>query len=199
MQGVTRGSVADLPELIRVSVGSAVVLGLLEGKLDADPTTTYLMTYNDSKCRANCGFCPQARDSLSNSELLSRISWPVFSTKQVIKEIETAFGSGRVRRVCIQALNYPTVFSDLLELVKPLRRCASVPVSVSCQPLNRENMLGLAEAGVERIGIALDASTEKLFGEVKGRGAFGPYDWEESFRKLGRLLEYLEEAMSVLI
>jgi len=68
--------IKNLPESIHVSVGSAIVLGLLEGKLDDEPTTTYLMTYKTGKCTANCGFCPQARNSLSKAELLSRISWP---------------------------------------------------------------------------------------------------------------------------
>ena len=39
----------DFPNQIRVSVGSAIVLGLLEGDLDAKPTTAYLMTYYSDK------------------------------------------------------------------------------------------------------------------------------------------------------
>ena len=73
-----------LPEQIRVSLGTAIVLGLLEGKLDAEPTTAYLMTYRTGKCTANCGFCPQARASKSNTELLSRVSWPTFPTPNVL-------------------------------------------------------------------------------------------------------------------
>jgi biotin synthase len=53
----------SLPKQIRVSVGTAIILGLIKGKLDAEPTTAYLMTYKAGKCTANCGFCPQARDS----------------------------------------------------------------------------------------------------------------------------------------
>jgi len=78
---------ADLPQLIRVSVGSAIVLGLIEGKLNAAPTTAYLMTYKPGKCTANCLFCPQARTSHSRAELLSRVSWPNFATKQVLQKI----------------------------------------------------------------------------------------------------------------
>ncbi len=179
----------DLPEHVRVSVGSAIVLGLIEGKLDAEPTTAYLMTYKTGKCTANCGFCPQARSSLSKAELLSRVSWPVFSTKSVLKGIETAVVDKRVRRVCIQALNYPDVFGHLAAFVKALKQHAAVPVSVSCQPLNRENMRLLADAGVNRIGIALDAATERLFDEVKGSIAGSPYRWEMQFRQLREAVE----------
>ncbi len=166
---------------IRVSVGTAIVLGLLEGKLDADPTTAYLMTYKAGKCVANCGFCPQARDSHSKAELLSRVSWPPFSVNSVIGQIANACQAGKIRRVCLQALNYPQVFSDLCTFVNTLKKQVHVPVSVSCQPLNSQNMWNLANSGVDRIGIALDTATEKLFNQIKGEAAGGPYNWQNEF------------------
>jgi biotin synthase-related radical SAM superfamily protein len=174
----------DLPRQIRVSTGSAVVLGLLEGKLDAAPTTAYLMTYKDGKCTANCGFCPQARNSRSKAELLSRVSWPAFATEGVLKKIGSAVEHGKIGRICIQALNYPEVFTHLAALVTAIKENANIPISVSCQPLNKENMQRLVKAGVDRIGIALDAATEKLFNQVKGAKAKGPYRWNEQLRQL---------------
>jgi len=180
----------DLPLQIRVSLGSAIVIGLLEGKLDAKPTTAYLMTFKTGKCSANCGFCPQARSSQSKAELLSRISWPVFSSLSVLEGIEGAVKARKIKRVCIQALNYSKVFSDLSAFVKALKQRVPVPVSVSCQPLNKANMQRLADAGVERIGIALDAATETVFDAVKGSGASGPYNWGEQFRQLREAVEF---------
>lgn len=180
---------SDLPQRVRVSLGSAIVLGLLEGKLDAEPTTAYLMTYKAGKCTANCVFCPQARSSLSKAELLSRVSWPVFSANSVLRSIGSTVKGKQVKRVCIQALNYPDVFTDLVALVKALKQHVYVPVSVSCQPLNIENILRLSAAGVDRIGIALDAATEKLFDEVKGSVAGGPYSWASQFRQLREAVE----------
>jgi biotin synthase len=170
-----------MPQQIRVSVGTAIVLGLLEGKLDAEPTTAYLMTHHAGKCIANCGFCPQAKNSQSKAELLSRVSWPAFSTQTVLEHLGNAAASGRIRRVCIQALNYPEVFEEVCSFVTALKRHISVSVSVSCQPLNSPNMWSLSRAGVDRIGIALDAATPKLFDKVKGKSAGGPYRWEEEF------------------
>ena len=180
---------ADLPRQIRVSLGSAIVLNLLEGKLDAAPTTAYLMTYNAGKCTANCLFCPQARDSQSKAELLSRVSWPAFLTATVLKKIANAAEHRKIRRVCIQALNYPEVFTHLTAIVTAINQHAEVPVSVSCQPFNSGNMRRLAEAGAERIGIALDAATDELFSEVKGASAGGPYNWESQFRQLHEAIE----------
>ena len=173
-----------LPGKIRVSLGSAIVMGLLKGKLDASPTTAYLMTYASGKCSANCGFCPQARASRSSMELLSRVTWPIFPTKIVLDGLVRAVSLGKIERVCIQALNYPDVFSHLGELVQRVKQVVDVPVSVSCQPLKSENLWLLSRAGVDRVGIALDAATEGLFDRVKGVGAGGPYRWRDEFQLL---------------
>lgn len=178
-----------LPDKVRVSLGSAMILRLLRGKLDAMPTTAYLLTYRKDKCVANCGFCPQARESSGRADMLSRVSWPVFSTPDVIDETERAVKSGKIKRVCLQALNYPEVFQHLLTLVKTIYSRVKVPISISCQPLNLENMQRLAKAGAERIGIPLDAATEELFDKVKGRSAGGPYVWEDQFKLLSEAVD----------
>lgn len=174
-----------LPQHVRVSTGSAIVLGLLEGKLDASPTTAYLMTYRRGKCSANCGFCPQARDSKGRSDMLSRVSWPSFLTDLAVGHLKNAVDEKKVRRVCVQALNYHKVLTHVQSLVGTIRRETDVPISVSCQPLNRKNMEQLAEAGTERIGIPLDAATVKVFDKVKGLLAGGPYDWFKQLDLLG--------------
>jgi biotin synthase-related radical SAM superfamily protein len=170
--------VRQLPERIRVSIGSAIVLGLLRGKLDAKPTTIYLLTCRKEKCSANCGFCPQARDSKGRADMLSRVTWPTFKTRQVFDAVERIVRGGAIKRVCVQTLNYPQVFEEVLLLVREIKSRVAVPISVSCQPLNQEKMKGLADAGVNRISVALDAATEEIFDRVKGRKMGGPYRWE---------------------
>ena len=168
-----------LPEKIRASLGSAVVLGLTKAMLDAKPTTIYLLTFQPGKCSANCGFCPQARKSRGRADMLSRVTWPPFPTKRVISGIKRAVEKDAIRRVCIQALNYPTVFEDIMNIAEEILSRVSIPISVSCQPINREEMKKLAEAGVERMCVPLDAATKELFDRVKGRLADGPYVWEK--------------------
>jgi biotin synthase len=53
-----------------------------------------------------------------------------------------------------------------------------------------DTMKKLAEAGVERIGIPLDAATEEIFSKIKGEEAGGPYVWQ-------RQLRVLEDAVKV--
>jgi biotin synthase-related radical SAM superfamily protein len=184
----------DVPEQIRVSLGSAIVLGLTEAKLDAAPTTAYLMTYRKEKCTANCGFCPQARTSSARADILSRVSWPNYRTHEVLIGIAKAVKSRRVKRVCIQTLNYPQVFTDLHTIVQAICHSANVPISVSCQPLNRTNMIQLAEAGVERIGIPLDAATEEVFDRTKGVNTGGPYSWKNQWQLLAQASEVFAKA-----
>jgi len=173
-----------LPEKIRVSVGSAMVLGLIAGQLDAPPTTVYLLTYHEQKCSANCGFCPQARTSTSRADMLSRVTWPSFRTEKVIDSIAAAAKKGSIQRVCIQAINYPNVFGNLLALATNIKAKAKMPLSVSCPPFNEEEMRKLHEAGVDRISVALDAATSTLFEDVKGVRARSPYSWEKHRRTL---------------
>ena len=180
---MTNASAYD-PEIIRVSVGSAIVLGLVEGRLDALPTTVYLLTYQDRKCTANCAFCSQAKSSKSRADMLSRVNWPPFATTRVVDRIEKAAKHGKIKRVCIQALNYTTVFDDVLSVISSIRSRCTVPISISCQPVNSDMMKKLAEAGVERIGIPLDAATEEIFDKIKGKQVGGPYVWQGQLKVL---------------
>ena len=177
-------SVGKLPEKVRVSVGSAAVLGLTRCILDAEPTTIYLLTYTQNKCVANCAFCPQAITSKSRADMLSRVTWPVFQTEDVVARIRKTFQEDRIKRVCIQALNYPTVVEDVSCLVRSIRSFSDVPISVSCQPLKGEEIVNLAQIGVDRVSIALDAPTKGLFEKIKGSLNKGPYAWEMHLKSL---------------
>ncbi|MEJ2271013.1 MAG: radical SAM protein, partial [Candidatus Bathyarchaeota archaeon] len=97
------------------------------------------------------------------------------------------------KRVCIQSLNYPEVFSDLLTLVKEIKTKTAVPLSVSCKPLTQKKMKDLAKAGVNRISVALDAATEKIFNTVKGQSVGGPYQWKRQHKALKNAVKIFGE------
>ena len=178
-----------LPKKIRVSLGSAIILGLTKGRLDAKPTTAYLLTYRRGKCRASCAFCPQSRVAHGRADMLSRITWPVFPTEEVIPRIIDAFQDKKILRTCIQTLNYPSVVRDVISIVKRIKEHSEVPISVSCQPLRQREMKKLAEAGVQRISIPLDAVTEEIFNRVKGAEIGGPYRWNRHLKALVEAVE----------
>lgn len=168
---------SQYPEKIRVSLGSAILLDLLTGKSDAAPTTLYLLTYYPGKCSANCSFCSQARSSTSRSDKLSRVAWPIFSTNRFLMQLNAIAKRKGVKRICLQALNYPDVFEDTLHLVREFRK-SNIPISISCQPFTENQIRQLAEAGIDRIGIPLDLPTEFLFNKIKGNLAGSPYTWK---------------------
>ncbi|MBS7614593.1 radical SAM protein [Candidatus Bathyarchaeota archaeon] len=178
-----------LPEKIRVSIGSAIALGLTRGTVDVLPTTVYMLTYKHGKCSANCAFCPQSKTSGGRADMLSRVVWPAFSTEEVVKRLAKTYLEGKVLRSCIQALNYPHVQEDLMSIAQKIRFLCDIPISVSCQPLTRETMKKLAEAGINRVGIALDAATESLFDKTKGINVGGPYKWQDHLRALKEAVE----------
>jgi biotin synthase-related radical SAM superfamily protein len=166
------------PNQIRVSAGTAAVLGLLQMQMDAIPTTAYLMLYTSKRCLANCAFCPQARESKARPDALARILWPEFKLLEVRDAVKTLPERIQFERICIQAINYPGFFTDLVETVETLKDLGP-PLSVSVPPLKIEQLKTLYEKGVNRIGIPLDAATEPLFYDIKGKGSKGPYNWEK--------------------
>ena len=181
-----------IPKWLRVSIGTASVLGLTECWLDAKPTTAYTMTYTEGSCTANCAFCPQARGSISKKSLLSRVIWPAFPTEKFIHGLMRP-AEKIIERVCIQAINYPGFIDDVLALLREIRDATGLPVSLDTPPLGRSNMERLKKAGLDRISIPLDAATPKLFDKVKGRSAGGPYSWEEHMKALRTAVEVFGE------
>jgi len=179
---------------IRVSIGSASVLGLYDSKGFIDvPTTCYIMTYKEGHCTANCGFCPQARESESSIELLSRISWPIFPFKAFLTKLNYLPISKRFKRICIQTLNYLQNFQDLNEIVSQIKKNCEIPISVAIPPMSKQNLEHLKLIGVERVGIALDAATDEIFEAVKGKEVRSSYNWESHIQHLKEALELFSE------
>lgn len=181
---------AIVPSSVRVSIGSAIMLGLTSGISNAEPTTIYLLTYHPTKCTADCGFCSQARSSKSRDDLLSRVVWPIFPLEDVVAKLKYATKRKLIERICIQAMNYPKVFNEILGLVQRIHSEVSTPISISCQPLDLKQMRHLAESGIDRIGIPLDAPTKKLFWKIKG----DPYVWESQIEALKKAVQILGRA-----
>ena len=169
-------------------MGTAAVLGLEHARLNAKPTTAYLMLYHDGPCLANCAFCPQARSAKPlRPDLLSRIIWPAYDLDLVLEGLRKGHRVG-LKRVCVQALLYPRFTKDLTTIVKAISGACELPISVSCQPLPESSMRELKSSGVERLSIPVDAATPALFEAIKGQGVGGPYRWGGHMRALKKAL-----------
>ncbi|MDF1541319.1 MAG: radical SAM protein [Candidatus Thorarchaeota archaeon] len=163
-----------LVEYVRVSAGTAIVLGIEKGPKQNHFTTAFLMTYSEEGCSANCAFCPQAVSSDSDHRFLSRIGWPLVSFEDVESKIS---GIDSLKRICIQTLNYPNVVIDTIEIVQRIRRVSSIPISTCIHPIDIDQMKQLKNAGINNIGIAIDACNAELFDSIKGVSRNGPYTW----------------------
>jgi biotin synthase-related radical SAM superfamily protein len=147
---------------IRLSIGSAVSLGLRTAKMAAQPTTVY--TLLGETCLGACRFCTQARRSDADRQLLSRVIWPEFDLSAVLEKLQVDDG---VRRVCVQTLLYPDLLPDLLATVRQLKAASSAPFSICMNPVDKDWLIALKDAGVERVGVGLDCATEALFNVMK--------------------------------
>ncbi|HPR41564.1 MAG TPA: radical SAM protein [Candidatus Methanofastidiosa archaeon] len=154
---------------IRVSFGSEAKLGLRKIRTLAPTETIYLLTRGI--CHASCEFCSQAKNS--ESSVLSRVRWNVWELDKILPLLK-----GR-ERVCIQCLNFPGIFDDLMEMVKKIKS----PLSVSAQPFTLEEMHDLSKY-VDRISISLDCLTKDLFSKYKSY-----YDWDLHWTRLKRAVE----------
>jgi biotin synthase len=179
-----------LVEKIRLSIGTAIQMGLESGEMDECFSTAFLMTYTDGKCSANCAFCPQARESDSSSDRLSRISWPIYMWDDIIGRFSE---SASFKRICIQVLNAPSIIDDVEKIINQLRDETQIPISISMHPLTIDEMRRLHAAGANSIGIALDACTEALFNKIKGNERGSPYRWHSHIEALSNAIKVFGE------
>ena len=179
-----------LVERVRLSIGTAIELGIESGNKVPHFTTAFLMTYREGGCDANCAFCPQAKESTSSSDRLSRLSWPEYSFNMVIENWPPP---GQFRRICIQTICYPDVVQDVASIVGELRKVSKLPISVAIHPISTDEMMQLQEIGISNIGIALDASTPEIFENIKGENRGAEYRWESHRKGLEDALKIFGE------
>jgi biotin synthase len=154
----------------KLSAGTASVIGKKIIKSDAVPTTAYIMI--GEKCRNNCLFCAQARESKAKDSLLSRVTWPEYADHEVVDGIVAAYNSGKVKRTCLQVVNTDDSWNLTLHALDKLQEKQPMPVCVSSHITSLGQAKLLIATGAERICIALDAATPKVYKQVK----YGSWD-----------------------
>jgi len=152
--------------MIRVSAGTAGVLGLARVPMDVAPTTAYLMV--GGRCAVNCSFCAQARESLADEQSLSRVTWPEYPLGDVCARMRRAELHGELVRCCLQVTASRDYVAHTLEVVHTIRASTSLPLDVAILPASLGQVEELVAAGVDHIGFGLDAASERVFRRVKG-------------------------------
>lgn len=162
--GATRADEAAA-DCWRISVGSAGVIGLRDVRMDAAPTTAYLML--GSRCRNACAFCTQARNSGARADALSRVSWPEHDAAEIVADIAAAYEQGDLARACFQVTISAGYVETTLAAVRRLAAACDIPLCASIAPRNLDDVAALLDAGAERVTIALDAACERVYSRVK--------------------------------
>ena len=152
---------------IRVSIGTAGVLGLAQVPMIVAPTTAYLML--GGRCTMNCAFCAQARHSDAGDDALSRVTWPAFPLHQVCARLHAAERQNTLRRVCIQVTAGQEGYRRSLDAVRQIRKNTQLPIDAAVLPINVAQVEELIDAGLDHIGFGLDAVCERVFRKTKGR------------------------------
>lgn len=174
--------------MIRCSLGTAKVLGLKKVKVDALPTTAYLMV--GERCRFNCAFCAQARESGARADLLSRVSWPNFSKEEFLQGLGSTKAHNGLQRICFQVVQDKEALEAAKGWVKKVQAETQLPICVSAGPRTLEEVKELLELGVDHVSIALDAATPEIYAQSKDGS------WEERMALLSKSAEMFPGRMA---
>ncbi len=152
--------------MIKVSMGTASVLGFRKIENDAPPTTAYLLA--GDRCKNSCSFCPQAKNSNGRVDMLSRIVWPQYNSQRVVEAIAKAVEKEQIRRTCLQVVNNQEAKDLAVQFLKQLKESIQVPICISANISNAKEASMLIEQGADRISVAIDCASPLLFPTVKG-------------------------------
>ena len=135
--------------------------------METAPTTAYLML--GGRCAMNCAFCAQARKSEASALKLSRVTWPTYPMPRVIAGLREAVTRDEIKRACIQVTVGKDSFEQTLEVVRTVKQAVpDVPLNAAILPDDLDEADELFVAGLDHIGIGLDAASGPVFDSVKG-------------------------------
>lgn len=176
------------PEYVRISVAAAMAIGLKQGQVyrDAHCDCVNLLLNYPEGCYANCSYCGLARErpGLAQDNTFIRVGWPVHETDLVAEKIAEHHDS--VGRVCISQVQDQRATRDLVDITERIRSRCDVPISalVMATLLDEAKLARIRQAGVDIVGVGLDAASEEVFEKTRGRGVRGPHSWSQHWEIL---------------
>jgi biotin synthase len=160
--------------MIKLSAGTAHVLGMKKLKTDAPPTTAYLMA--GEGCKKNCSFCAQATGSESNKDDLSRIRWQEFAMEDIVSSLIEARKNNDLKRTCIQVVDNKKVEEDLPEFIEKLTSEVNLPLCISKAVNSLDEIKSLLLSGAAKVTISLDVVNPESYDRIKAGKYEEKYD-----------------------
>ena len=174
------------PDYVSISLASAMALRLRSGRFyrGARPTCANLLLTYPQTCLANCAYCGLARErpGSAGDKSFIRVEWPVVPTSIVLDRL-TRHGLD-VKRVCLSMVTHGQAYRDTLDIVRRLKAVLDTPLSVLIAPnlFDEQRLAELKAAGVDMIGIGLDAASERIFELRRGHAVGGGLSWAKYWR-----------------
>ncbi len=159
---------------MRLSLNSAILLGLKKSRIQPKTKTLYLM--NSGGCVYSCSFCPQGRGITDSPDKLSRISWPEFEMGEVLEAMRQHPES--FKRVCMQVVNAKGAVESLPETVSAIRAAApDAKIAMTVRTYEMKDVDEIFAAGADEVGLCIDAVDPDKFKEIKG----GDFEMHKEF------------------
>jgi len=174
------------PDWVRISYASAIALRFKSGRFapQFDFGGINLLLHYGEGCRSDCGYCGLARSRQGEYEDKSfiRVDWPLVETDELVDRM--ARYESRLTRLCISMVTHGHAYRDTLDITRRIRARLATPLSILVAPptLNEQRLAELKRAGVDMIGIGLDAVTEELFRSLRTDVPKGRLEWENYWR-----------------
>jgi biotin synthase-related radical SAM superfamily protein len=184
----------ESPEYVKMSHATAISLGLMNGRMyrGAVNKCVNLLVHHPEGCAANCAYCGLAkkRPGRYRDKSFIHVAWPISPMEQVVAAIRSC--PSYVKRACISMITNGKSRQATLMMARTLTKKTSLPLSVLIAPtvMSRDDLVSLKDAGVDKIGIAIDLATPELFDKYRGSGVSGPHRWE-------RYWEILEDGLRI--
>lgn len=192
-------SVMESPQYVQTSLAGAICLGLERGRFMPRAQCTclnLLLTYSDG-CKASCSYCGLAHNRKEDSsQTFIRVKWPCYSLDEILTRMRN--NDHPFKRICVSMITHNRATKDTVAIVRRLGDNTDLPVSGLLAPTvmkGKEDLQVLKEAGVERVGIAIDAAGEDLFIRHRGAGVGGPHRWSRFWDSVADAVEIYGQYM----
>jgi biotin synthase len=184
---------------VRISLAAAMTLGLEPGLFyrGARLGCINLLQTHEKGCTARCAYCglTQERDGDYSSKGFIRVKWPTLPFTTVLDAMDGT--QERFSRICISMITRKHAASELVSLARRIRDRLDTPLSGLISPTvtQKDDLEAMHEAGIDRIGIAVDTATPELFDAMRGRSIRGPHRWERYWQVFREGLEVFGTGM----
>jgi len=179
----------ESPDFLQTSLAAAMTMGFRSGKFFREAKLyciNLLLTYKEG-CRASCAFCGLSKSRKlvgeERDKSFIRVEWPIYDLYDIIDALNSS-KCDHVERVCISMVTNKRAVDDILIVNKKISSQTDKSLSALISPtIIKNNWLTLLKnSGVDKVGIAIDAATPKIFDQLRGSGVRGPHKWEKYWK-----------------